>query len=230
MRSINGVNKLLRWRLNQINENIDRGVMNPLAWFASILALFSVLLLSGCRSTQEPQYPAQLQMIIAQSASQQQAPQQTAQPTQPISVEQLLAAVKHSANARPAQQHATNDVSGQDFVPDWVFKGENRQSEPLATLPDTQRQLQLHYQDTQLLPQKMQLMMAQQMLKVQHMTVVKLVIGGSQEDTAFARAATAAQRAAQLMASLGDKRDATVEYQPKIGDNIVIVTFEPVTF
>lgn len=66
-----------------------------------MLSLSFVLLLSACSSTQGPQYPAQLQMIIAQAASQsvglEDAGADAHKPqSQAISVEQLLANVKAS--------------------------------------------------------------------------------------------------------------------------------------
>lgn len=77
----------------------------------------------------------------------------------------------------------------------------------------------------------MQLLMAKQMVALQQMTLVKLVIGTSNESSSFARAATASRRAKQLIEQIGqqldDPRSITVEYLPKIGDNIAIVTFQP---
>ena len=103
-----------------------------------MLSLSCVLLLSACSSTQGPQYPAQLQMIIAQAASQSVGSEDVdahQSQSQAISVEQLLANVKaskqNSAKRKVNGSNASNGtaqtkVYGRDSVPDWVFKGESR--------------------------------------------------------------------------------------------------------
>lgn len=268
-----------------------------------MLSLSCVLLLSACSSTQGPQYPAQLQMIIAQAASQSVGSEDvdTHQPqSQAISVEQLLASVKTSKQNSTKRKVSGSNISngtaqtkvyGRDSVPDWVFKGESRHQNNVASnhssandalikaqallktqkhqttgkggLPKTafkqeakqevkqetkkvvleqllpnQRQIQLQYQANDVLPHQMQLLMAKKMVAMGQMTLVKLVIGTSDENSSFARAATAQRRAKQLINQLhqnytsektSEKTSETgieVEYLPKIGDNIAIVTFQ----
>lgn len=108
----------------------------------------------------------------------------------------------------------------------------------LEQLLPNQRQIQLHYQAGDDLPHQMQLLMAKKMVAMGQMTLVKLVIGTSDESSSFARASTAQRRAKQLINQLhqgntsenaSEKISETgieVEYLPKIGDNIAIVTFQ----
>lgn len=129
---------------------------------------------------------------------------------------------------------------------------QKKPAKPPQTIKPNQRQLQLQYHANELLPHQMQLLMAKQMVALQQMRLVKLVIGASDESSSFARAATASRRAKLLIEQVSEQVNeqvskqhteqhteqhssqeksqqdgVVVEYLPKIGDNIVIVTFQP---
>ncbi len=193
------------------------------------LAALALLAIQGCTST-EPQYPAELQMLIAQSAVQQNQQQPKAKA---VTVNQLLASVRASSDKpTAAPKHEP-----------WIFDG-NSQAEKSyqpnkLDKPNQSHQLRLTYQAGHALPNALQLMQARQLATQTQLMLATLTMGSCADKNPLVCAGTAQKRTSSLIKVLGNAKDITqhktenktvVEYDPRLGIDVAVVTFKPRSF
>ncbi|NQZ09867.1 MAG: hypothetical protein HRT35_22170 [Algicola sp.] len=175
------------------------------------------MMLPGCTTTQ-PQYPAELQMLIAQSAVKQQPK------VEAVTVNQLLASVRASSDKSTHAPAPKNDS--------WIFNGDsptlqsNQQNQP-----NQSHQLRLTYQSGHALPNALQLMQARQLATQTDLTLVTLTIGSCADKSPLVCAGTAQKRSNSLLKVLGNALDkVSVQYDPRLGIDVAVVTFKPRSF
>ena len=216
--------------------------INALPKLATSIAC--MLILQACNNTQRPAYPPELQMIIASSAQQAATQKNNGQDdSQAVTVDQLLESVRREKEQAKLTNANNKALPDQPLAP-WIFTGDPEtqprpqqrplqkkqkkdqlsQAKPVTT---SQRQLQLSYQTDAMLPNKTQLMMAKQILEKQNMQLIELMIGSSSGKTPMNSAANAQKRAKHLLKELSPANNANVQYQPRLGNDIVVVTFAP---
>ena len=163
-------------------------------------------------------------MLIAQSAVKQQPKAES------VTVNQLLASIRASSDKPAAAPQ--NDS--------WIFDGgspalqSNQQNQP-----NQSHQLRLTYQSGHALPNALQLMQARQLATQSDLTLVTLTIGSCADKSPLVCASTAQKRSNSLLKVLGtaqyNAQDKTldkvsIEYDPRLGIDVAIVTFKPRSF
>jgi hypothetical protein len=172
----------------------------------SISLIFATLvLLQGCMNTGQPAYPADLQMIIAGQAGQGNADNKAA-----ISVSQLMASVRSQNTTQRKVETPTSQ---------WIFKGNS------AAVNQDKRELHLNYQASAMLPNDTQMAMARRLAIQRNMVLVSVAVGSCADKSPLACVSSAQKRAVLLVEKLGADQP-RIEYKPKLGHDVAVVTFE----
>jgi hypothetical protein len=170
-----------------------------------ILCITMILLLQGCAKVNKPAYPADLQMIIAGQGG-----NGVNENSGAISVSQLMKSVRIGKQPTQANKAPADN---------WVFKAEQKD------LSLHQRKLHLNYHGNAMLPNDAQMAKVRALASQENMQLVSVVIGSCANQSPLACVASAQRRAILLVEKLGAKQP-RIEYKPKIGHDVAVVTFE----
>ena len=168
------------------------------------LFIVMILLLQGCAKTEKPPYPADLQLIIATQNTQTGEDSDGA-----ISVSQLMQSVR---TGEPSDK--VNDASSNQ----WVFNAQK------TDLSKQKRKLHLNYQGNAMLPNDHQMAMVRELILQSDMVLESIAIGSCANKTPLACVSNAQKRAVLLVEKIGAGQP-KIEYKPKLGHDVAVVTF-----